>query len=387
MNNFKIFGNHDAKTVEQMARCMDFHAEKGVLCADGHLGYSQPVGGVIAYKEKVSISGVGYDISCGNLAIKTNADAADVQKNINTIMDDIVKNISFGVGGRNKIVKDHKLFESEVWQMGEVHPLQMLAAAQLGTVGSGNHYVDIFIDENNSVWVGVHFGSRGLGHNIAKTFLNLAGGKDGIDNLPTLVDVNSDLGQRYLKAIDLAGQYAYAGREFVARYVTHSILQAGIVEEVHNHHNFAWQEVHGNEIYWVVRKGATPCFPEQKGFIGGSMGDNAVIIEGVDSDLSKEALYSTVHGAGRVMSRTQAKGKWKKGEQVSQGLVTRQAMDEWIKGKGVCVRGGDVDESPQAYRRLDEVLKFHEGTIKVLHTLRPIGVAMAGNKDFDPYKD
>ncbi len=138
-------------------------------------------------------------------------------------------------------------------------------------------------------------------------------------------------------------------------------------------------------------KGATPAFPGQKGFVGGSMGDNAVILEGVDTPESREALYSTVHGAGRVMSRTAAAGKvkWRRGRpvRVKGGRISRQAMGDWVRRKGVCLRGGGCDEAPQAYRRLTDVLKAHKGTIRILHELRPIGVAMAGEDVRDPYKD
>ena len=164
---------------------------------------------------------------------------------------------------------------------------------------------------------------------------------------------------------------------------------------MHNHHNFAWEEEHFGENYLVVRKGATPAFPVQKGFIGGSMGDDAVIIEGVDSEASKEALYSTVHGAGRIMSRTAAKGKFvnETGEDGKtkrvrkEGLVRHDEMMKWLHDRKVELRGGDLDEAPQAYRRLPEVLAAHDGTIRVLHTLTPIGVAMAGHDIYDPYKD
>src|SRR5437660_9121210 len=125
-----------------------------------------------------------------------------------------------------------------------------------------------------------------------------------MDVPPTVVDEKSEIGHDYLAGMHLAGRYAYAGREAVARHVVKSILGAQIVEEVHNHHNFAWREKHNGEEFWVVRKGATPAFPGQKGFVGGSMGDDAVIIEGVDSPTSREALFSTIHGAGRIMSRT-----------------------------------------------------------------------------------
>jgi tRNA-splicing ligase RtcB len=188
----------------------------------------------------------------------------------------------------------------------------------------------------------------------------------------------------------LAGRYAYAGREAVARYVVKIILGAEILEEVHNHHNFAWRERHDGDEFWVVRKGATPAFPGQKGFVGGSMGDDAVIVEGVDSTTSREALFSTVHGAGRIMSRTAAKGKFVKvgKKRIRQeGLVRHDEMMKWLHHRGIILRGGDLDEAPQAYRRLPDVLNAHAGTIRVLHTLRPLGVAMAGRDIVDPYKD
>lgn len=386
-----IFGQHEAGTLEQIKRCLAKDGAYAVLCADGHKGYAQPVGGVVAYENKISLSGVGYDIGCGNLAIKTDANAEDVQKNIDSIMDAVVNKISFGVGRRNKVKIDHPLFDDPVWQMPFLASIKKMAQEQLGTVGSGNHYVDIFIDENNSVWVGVHFGSRGLGHKSATHFVEQAQGNRGIDVDPCVIDVETSLGSDYLEVMRLAGDYAYAGREYVARAVVKDILQANELDSVHNHHNYAWLEEHNGKSLWVVRKGATPAFPGQRGFVGGSMGDNAVIIEGIESDLSKKALYSTVHGAGRVMSRTAARGKtkFKKGKLVSDGtgLISRQEMDDWLQEKNVCLRGGDVDESPQAYRRLDEVLQAHEGTIRILHTLRPIGVAMAGSHEFDPYKD
>ena len=161
-----------------------------------------------------------------------------------------------------------------------------------------------------------------------------------------------------------------------------------MIEEVHNHHNFAWRERHHDSDLWVVRKGATPAFPGQKGFVGGTMGENSVILEGVESELGKPSLYSTVHGAGRIMGRMEAKGKRNK-----QGVVTREAkvtqdmMDNWVAAAHVELRGAGVDESPHCYKRLPEVLAEHAGMIRILHTLTPIGVAMAGRNEFDPYKD
>lgn len=119
------------------------------------------------------------------------------------------------------------------------------------------------------------------------------------------------------------------------------------------------------------------------------MGDDAVILEGVQSSLSRTAYYSTVHGAGRVMSRTAARGKTDRrtGEVIAPGRVSRQMMAEWLRERGVELRGAGTDESPHCYKRLPQVLAQHEGTVRVLHTLRPIGVAMAGEGERDPYKD
>jgi tRNA-splicing ligase RtcB len=262
-----------------------------------------------------------------------------------------------------------------------------MARQQLGTVGSGNHYVDIFADERDRVWIGVHFGSRGLGHKTATFFLSAAGAKDGIDVDPCVLRADSNLGADYLECMRLAGLYAYAGGDWVCDRVAR-ILGANVLEAVHNHHNFAWRETHGGRDLWVVRKGATPAFPGQRGFVGGTMGETSVILEGVENELGNHSLYSTVHGAGRVMGRMEAKGKVNR-----QGVVTREPkvtqamMDAWVSGARVELRGAGVDESPHCYKRLPEVLAEHEGTIRILHTLTPIGVAMAGKDIYDPFKD
>src|SRR5207253_405573 len=209
MTHTQIFGSHESNTLDQL-RDVASRAERAALMADGHLGYVMPIGGVAAYRDKVSVVGVGFDI------------------------------------------------------------------------GSGNHYVDLFADEEDHVWVGVHFGSRGFGYGVAHGFLALSQNKQWGERAPereVLLDVHAPIGDAYWQLMNLAGRYAYAGREWVARKVV-SILGGREVELVHNHHNFAWIEEHGGEKLCVVRKGATPAFPGQKGFVGGSMGDNAVILQG-----------------------------------------------------------------------------------------------------------
>ena len=372
-----IFGTHEAATISQMRNCMATgRAVAGVICADGHLGYAQPVGGVIAYDGQISVSGVGFDIGCGNMAVRLDTRMADIAADLPRILADITTHVSFGVGRANAERAEHALFDDEdAWRASGLGHYRQKARAQLGTVGSGNHYVDLLEDEAGLVWIGVHFGSRGLGHSAATHYLKLGGGQDGMHVAPTVLEENSDLGQAYLAAMELAGRYAYAGREWVVERVRR-IIGGAVTQSIHNHHNYAWRETHGGRDLWVVRKGATPAFPGQRGFIGGSMGDDAVIVEGVESPASAAALYSTIHGAGRNFGRREALRRF-----------TRAEMEAWLRGRGVLLSGGGLDESPMAYRRLPEVLAAQGETIRVLHRLRPVAVAMAGEGEFDPFKD
>ena len=400
MNQPVIFGAHDEKTLAQLHDVAS-RAERVALMADGHLGYVMPIGGVAAYRDKVSVVGVGFDIACGNAAIRTNRRLDEyARRDLELLADEIQRTLSFGMGRTNRADDapvDHPLFEDPAWDAvpgrHERDSLRAKARNQLGTVGSGNHYVDLFADEHTGIWVGVHFGSRGFGHTVASGFLSLSQGKQWGERVPeadALLALEQPLGHDYWHLMTLAGRYAYAGREWVARKVV-EILGGEELELVHNHHNFAWKETHDGQEYVVVRKGATPAFPGQKGFVGGSMGDDAVIVEGArhDSELQRASLYSTVHGAGRVMSRTEARGKVnrKTGAVIRPGKVSWEMLREWVGGKGVILRGGGLDESPHAYRRLPDVLAAQGDTVTVLHTLTPVVVVMAGENEFDPYKD
>jgi tRNA-splicing ligase RtcB len=405
MSEVAVFGRHEPDTLEQLQDVAS-RAEKAALMADGHVGYVMPIGGVAAYRDQVSVVGVGFDIACGNAAIRTDLSldrTPGLAERLPALADEIQNVISFGIGRNNRAGDapvDHPLFESASWDALPQHVregLRAKARAQLGTVGSGNHYVDVFADESNAIWVGVHFGSRGLGHTVASGFLAISQGAKWGTRVPereALFSLDKPTGQDYWALMTLAGEYAYAGREWVARKVV-SILGGRELELVHNHHNFAWREEHGGQPLIVVRKGATPAFPGQMGFIGGSMGDNAVIVRGTtDADeriaeLQRDALFSTVHGAGRVMSRSAAAGKVnrKTGRVIRPGVVSPEMMQSWMREKGVLLRGGGLDESPHVYRRLPDVLAAQKGTIEVLHTLRPLIVVMAGADLFDPYKD
>lgn len=433
-NHLHIFGKHDENTLTQL-RDVASRAERAALMADGHYGHIMPVGGVVGYKNKVSVAGVGVDIGCGNAAIRTDKTLTELcgihvseidanpyrlqsNKKMNELATNIRNTISFGVGRKNNADDapvDDPLFIDDAWNIipntGPARAyrdeLRDMARLQLGTIGSGNHYVDVLVDENDALWVGVHFGSRGLGAKIATNFairfLGGAWGDRGKPEVEALLPLDTwGLGTEYWELMQLAGKYAYAGREWVTRKVV-SMFEGKELELVHNHHNFAWKEEHFGEELVVVRKGATPAFPGQKGFVGGSMGDDAVILQGTtEEDAAKlsnwhsdieamqaSVMYSTVHGAGRTMSRTEAAGKVhrKTGRLIKEGKIKPADMQEWLAKRGVILRGAGLDESPQAYRRLPDVLSSQGDTVTVLHTLRPVCVSMADAKEFDPYKD
>ncbi len=423
----KTFGSVDDRSLKQLERCMAAgDAEYGVLCADHHPGYSQPIGGAVAHEGYVSPSGVGYDIGCGNKAVQTDLTRTDLEHlgGVAKIMREITQRVSFGMGVPARERADHEVLEKiRAAGFEPQRKLAGLAESQLGTVGSGNHYVNLMEDEQGHVWVGVHFGSRGFGHKTASGFLALAQGlafdaravEGEMDSPPVLLELGTELGDAYIEAMQLAGEYAYAGRDLVVGKVL-EILSAHPVHEVHNHHNFAWREEHLGRTYWVIRKGCTPARPGQEGFVGGSMGDESVILEGVASGEAEESLFSTVHGAGRVMSRTQAAGRvrrrkrWacsdrdcdrmfdidavgsrnaapKRGvcpdhpdarlmkvwveEQLKPGKVDWPAVQARLREEGIVLIGGGADEAPEVYKRLPDVLDAHAGSIRVKQHAAP----------------
>jgi tRNA-splicing ligase RtcB len=218
--------------------------------------------------------------------------------------------------------------------------------------------VDVFEAEHDgSIWLGVHFGSRWLGHRIASHYTKLAGGKMGSMSSPQSWRQNPISAANIWSQWIWPGLYAYAAREWVVHTIVRDFMHAGITDAVHNHHNYAWKEQVGGAEQYVVRKGATPLYPGQRGFVGGSMGDISVILQGKQEGMEAGLLNSTIHGSGRVMSRTQAAGK-----------------SLWVKGRKV-------------YRPLRSVLSAHQDTFDIETVLLPRIVVMAGSGEHDPYKD
>jgi tRNA-splicing ligase RtcB len=420
-----IFGKHQDNTIEQFKE-YSATATKSALLADGHYGIVAPVGSVWAHPSKIQLNGIGPDAACGNCAVKTDVHIDDIappnlkyrtNTELNKLADRIAKEIKFGMGAtmNGKGPSDDLLFDSEAWKLFPTNikdSLRDTARNQIGSCGSGNHYCDVFVGTDGFLWVGNHFGSRGYGFKLAKHFMALGQGL-GWDDKPkeifTTLDMNTQLGQDYWQLLQLAGAYAYAGRNWVADTVA-NMFGGNVVDRVHNHHNFTWLETHDGQDLYVTRKGATPAGPNLRGFVGGSMGDNAVILEGAnlsDSYLldeintgahgaQKASLYSTVHGSGRVMSRTEAMGKIDRktgklkinketGEISKAGKITQAEVDAWMTKADVILRGSGIDEAPQVYRRLPDVLREQGPTINVLETLKPIIVVMAGANDADHY--
>ena len=205
VGSIPVWGVPDRGAVAQMETCAR-SAARVALMADHHLGYAVPIGGVVAYEEEISPSGVGFDIACGNKAVLLDVEAGEVRKNISRIMDDIQRQISFGMGRSNRERVEADLFEDDpAWNIEVAAELKDLARRQLGTVGSGNHYVDLFVDERERVWCGVHFGSRGLGHKLASHFIRAGGGRDGMMVEPVRLQAESDLGEQYL-SVHAAGR-------------------------------------------------------------------------------------------------------------------------------------------------------------------------------------
>jgi tRNA-splicing ligase RtcB len=249
---------------------------------------------------------------------------------------------------------------------------------------------------------------------VASGFLAIAAGKGFDDRVkeseePAVLDIGTPAGDLYVEAMRLAGEYAYAGRDYVVDEVL-DILGTESVFSVHNHHNFAWQE----DGVWIVRKGATPLELEPA-FIGGSMGDISVIVQGSpDRGNPHEndnhvygvedigALGSAPHGAGRVMSRTKAAGKFRKVKETRTrpdgteyefkrrvregGLIDWPTVKQDLWTRGITVLGAGPDEAPGVYKGLEDVLSHHPN-IEILHRLQPVGVVMAGEDVVDPYRD
>ena len=443
MSTIKTFGTVDQRSLEQLKRCMEAgDAEFGVLCADHHPGYSQPIGGGIAYEGYVSPSGVGYDIGCGNKAARTELTRADLDAlgGVEAVMGEITRRISFGMGVPAAERTDHPVLDGiRNADFAPQRKLAQLAESQLGTVGSGNHYVNLMEDEDGRIWVGVHFGSRGFGHKTASGFLALAQGLpfDGrategeMDSPPVLFEVGSRARRGVRRGDGAGGRVRLCGPRHRGRQgardprrrgdargaqppqlrVAGGALRPQLLGDPEGLHagppgpGGLRRRLDGRRVgdprgRRVGRERAGALLdrarrrPRDEPLAGGRPDPAAQALR-----LPEPRLRSRL----RHRRHQLAPGLPKKGvcpdhpesgvmkvwvqEQLKPGLVDWPAVQARLREQGIVLVGGGADEAPEVYKRLPEVLAAHGDSMRVKHTLRPLGVAMAGRDVHDPYKD
>ncbi len=353
---------------------------------DVHLGKGATIGSVIPTKGAVIPAAVGVDIGCGMMAAKTNLKAKDLPDNLFGIRSAIEKAVPHGrsvkrgkrdIGAWGNLpdttANRWKLeLENKFKELCDKHPTLKNTnnAHHLGTLGTGNHFIEMCLDENDDVWVMLHSGSRGVGNRIGTYFIEKAK-KDmqrWFINLPdtdlSYFPEGSDSFNDYVEAVDWAQNFARINREIMMENTLAAIaikmgrIIHGDLEAVNCHHNYVQKENHYGQNVLVTRKGAVSAKEGQLGIIPGSMGTRSYIVRGLGN---AESFCSCSHGAGRVMSRTQAK------KQVS--------LEEHIKATAhvECRKDADVvDETPAAYKNIDQVMEAQKDLVEIVHTLRQV---------------
>lgn len=355
----------------------------GALMPDAHVGFGVPIGGVVATRGAVIPYAVGVDIACRMRLSIVDMSPEEMERHRDTLCRALRRETAFGVGAefRGRQRRDHGVLSDDRWDRLEVPKRRALfdtAAAQLGTSGSGNHFVEFGeislhaplggLAPGRHVALLSHSGSRGLGARLAGHFTRVAMAQCRLPPAQrhlAWLELGSDDGVAYWEAMELAGAYAQANHELIHRHV---LAGAGLhaVASVENHHNFAWKERHGGEDLVVHRKGATPAAAGVLGIIPGSMAAPGFLVRGRGEAAS---LHSASHGAGRQMSRRAAL------ESISKG-----AMRDALARAGVELLGGGRDEAPQAYKSIDEVMAAQRDLVDILGVFWPRLVLMSGDE-------
>ncbi len=377
---YKTYG---AKGIEEGAREQMDAAMKlpitlaGALMADAHHGYGLPIGGVLATENAVIPYGVGVDIGCRMCLSIYDLPPKFIGRENYKLTGFLKEHTKFGLRAFKKPLPDPIFERSEFKEIPFVSNLKNKAYSQIGSSGSGNHFVEFGIvnitDPDNEFnlpvgeYVGLlsHSGSRGLGANIAKHYTQLAREKCHLPKIAkhlAWLDLNSEEGQEYWLAMNLAGDYASACHDHIHRRMQMALGEAPIAK-VENHHNFAWKETleDGREVI-VHRKGATPAGKGVLGIIPGSMTAEGFIVRGKGNTTS---LNSASHGAGRVMSRTRAKNS-----------ITTHQLKKVLRDHGVELIGGGLDEAPMAYKDIHQVMAAQADLVEVVGTFLPKIVRM-----------
>lgn len=381
--HYRTWGNDDIDEVShsQMRQaCSVPVATTGALMPDAHVGYGLPIGGVLACENAVIPYAVGVDIACRMKLSVLDLQAESIEKQFNRYKEALEGGTRFGVGVRYDVPKSHAVMDED-WTITKItRERKDVAWQQLGTSGSGNHFVEfgllslkdrvdeLGLDAGNYVALLSHSGSRGAGAAVCSTYSAIAQSRipkryADLGRLAWL-DLDSEAGQEYWAAMNLMGDYAAANHDVIHRQVT-KLLGATIVAGVENHHNFAWKEMHGGKEVIVHRKGATPAATGELGVIPGSMADPAFVVRGKGKP---EALCSASHGAGRRMSRKKAKSQF-----------TWKAVRNDLEKKGVRVLSAGADEVPGVYKDIRQVISQQSDLIDVLAQFDPRIVKMCGD--------
>lgn len=347
---------------------------------DVHLGIGATIGSVIATHKAIIPAAVGVDIGCGMVACRLSITGNDIdEKSLKKVFDQISRDVPVGrAQHRDERVLSEaaKPFQARLNRMTEKHP-QLLKAFgkfskwvnQMGTLGGGNHFIEVCLDESNQVWVMLHSGSRGIGNAMADYFIQLAK-KDMEQWMIHLPDHNlayfpegTEHFYDYVEAVTWAQEYAFRNRQCMVELVLAALARHlpafEVTSEVVNcHHNYVAMEHHFGENVWVTRKGAIRAREGDLGIIPGSMGARSYIVRGKGNP---ESFTSSAHGAGRRMSRTAAEKQFTEADMVRQteGVICR-------KDKGV------IDEIPGAYKDIDKVMENQRDLTDVLHTLKQV---------------
>jgi tRNA-splicing ligase RtcB (3'-phosphate/5'-hydroxy nucleic acid ligase) len=396
---YNIWGKEhiDAASFEQMDNSMRLPITvAGALMPDAHKGYGLPIGGVLATDNAVIPYAVGVDIACRMMltVYPTTPDVLDKPQKpeYDLLRTALVDNTIFGAGadGLHEGKIEHPVLDESNWQATELlRGLRQTAIYQIGTSGTGNHFVEwgsmtvtradnpLGLQPGTYLALLSHSGSRGVGYKIADYYSKLAmslmrGLPESVQHLAWL-SMDAEAGQEYWQAMHLAGEFASANHHIIHERVA---CAAGLtpIASIENHHNFAWREkvkIEGKTQEAIVhRKGATPAGKGVLGIIPGTMADVGYVVMGKGK---AESLQSASHGGGRVMSRNQAKKNIRPKEQA-----------DYLKERGVTLIGGGLDESPQAYKRIEKVIAAQRDLVDVIGQFQPRLVRMA--VDTPPWK-
>lgn len=383
---YKVYGAEGIEqgAINQMEVAMRLPVAKaGALMPDAHHGYGLPIGGVLATENAVIPYGVGVDIGCRMCMTIYDIPAETLTDRKEDLKKMLVRNTQFGRATFRKPM-DHEVLESSLFnEIDLIKGLKDKAYSQIGSSGGGNHFVEFgiteILDENNEFGLATgqylallsHSGSRGFGATIAGHYTKLAMEQCKLPQEAkhlAWLDLDTEAGQEYWLAMNLAGDYASACHHQIHERMAVG-LRATPVTMVENHHNFAWkeQDADGNEII-VHRKGATPAGKGVLGIIPGSMTAPGYIVRGKGEESS---INSASHGAGRAMSRTQAKR-----------TLDEKEVSTHIHDAGVEVIGSGLDEAPMAYKDIKKVMQSQEDLVDVIGSFQPKIVRMCGDQKF-----